>query len=368
MKNFSKVIVTLLLFLSFNDYEEVSAEVDLECYTTASEYSFDYAELLANSDYDRICKNKDGVWLGVINVKDPVYLEEHNCMYGVCTGSRFFINFDRTVIDLIEITYNYTTMQECLDFFGWCAVEIEESHRGTKTVYDGNYDNPIVDSLINDDIQKTSWTNNDIQYDFIVQDGQTRYQSIEVISFKYILSKAEIDSLNLEIQAQYENELQIILNNDILSDIEKEAMIETLKQDYEGLHVDYGEIMESACVPSVLNYWCTAEIEVEKPLFERISEFFIRVLLIFGGMITGALILYILATLTIKQGIKTTGDIGKGTLKFVAKSGNYWVSELQKAIGEFFKLLHSGVYKIFKDFSIVFYMIVVFTIAILVLL
>ena len=351
MKRLLFFILTISILITSTPQQIQAAELDLECAVNDFGYSFDYAEILKNTDYDRICKNAAGQWLGVIEVTDVQLMQKGTSSFG--TQNFVLINFSRDLSSLEEVKIHYTTKSVCDGFNlfglclgGWSDAE-EKEHiivKDSTSTVDAFFGYSDIDADV-------------FGYDYAVALPDDNVDHATVISFKYILTNFEIDSLKINIQAQFEEELELILTNESISEEQKNIDVQALLLEYAGLEIDYGEVMESPCIPTVENNHCSVDIPDANPILQQIKDFFTTILLYVASGITLALVSYIIASYIIKQTFKTSGDIAKGTVKLISKSGNYWANVLLTAVQEFFKNIHNAITVTFKSYTPVFYFI-----------
>jgi hypothetical protein len=313
----------LLLFTSTN----VSASTNVH---------YDYTKYAENSEYERIEKIS-GIWYGVIEVtaSEVTWLDDAGFAYG--GFNTILIKYSRELENLNEITIKYTTKDYCFgpEVVGICIGTTTESYTETETIYNKQDDGSFLEYLTLDKITTTANAN----YDYAIFIKGEPIDIVEIISFKYVLTDAEIDLLRLDIQEQYEQELNLILNNAVLTDEERSDLINQLNQEYAAYQIDYGEEMESYCVGD----GCIAEAEDDTPAWAKAlaDKALKAITYVFGILLGGAALAMIISNLTGRI-VDTATDMTTSVAKSAIKAGAWWGTQFANGILFILKPLLKG--------------------------
>ena len=205
-------------------------------------------------EYDRIYK-EDSIWYGVIEVTDAL-LTGWNCSYGRCTNNALYIKFSRETEMLTSITYDYQTQEKCIGIklpLLPCIGSTLPSEFGSETVYRKESDGSFINFLFNNQsIKKLSgddvWFES-TRFDYrIISESNELFKNVNIIEFTYVLTNDEVDAVMLDIQNQYEQELDHILANPHLTLNEKEQAMIALNTEYSEYTIEYGENITSLCL------------------------------------------------------------------------------------------------------------------------
>lgn len=331
------VVLSILLFSSIKP-------------TLASETDVPYSGYAERSEYDRIEK-VDGIWYGVITINDFELLKAStvNCMGYFCDSrNEIYLNFSREVEQVSEITYQYQFEDYCegTEFLGICFGDRVSPDYEVTTVYNRYEDGSLIEilSLEQDNIVKLSedftlWTNNQ-PYDFLIKsDTNEDYDEVKLLTFILILTEAEIAELKLDIQAQYEQEYNNIINDSSLTEIEKQSQVNLLNSEYAEYDINFGDEMEVPCVGD-----CEIDLpDEEHPVEDWIDKFFSNLDLRFEKLIEYIVIGSIIAVITGLAIYQVAKSIVDSIIKAIAEGILTILRVIGKAIWYWVELLVSGI-------------------------
>ena len=344
MKKILAFILSLILLFSMNTIKTYAIDPDNPILNPPV-YDYEYAT--TNSDYNRIYKDSQGLWYGVIEITDSM-VTVWNCSYNKCTNNAIYLSFSRDLEELVSIKFDYTLKTYCDGFplLGLCIGTKIESEEGSEEVFNKYTDGSFMEFITNNDgIVNIDYT--DYDYRIITEESNEIY-TVEIIKFTYILTEAEIIDLRLDIQEQYDEELAIIVDNDILTPDEVTEQIEILEDEYSEYEIDFGEEMTSECVGD----GCFVESVTDESswldgFWEKLFEVLIQVAIVAGGFIASGTIIIMIGYLLLNKAVKLSGQATIGSLKMMKDSGVYWGETTAKGIGYFFSTVFKGITSIF---------------------
>lgn len=300
-----------------------------------------YAYAVDNSDYDRIYKDASGTWHGVIEVLDTLLIYEPGAYAG--GENWFYVEFSRDTKELVSITYEYETIKYCSSFmlFKSCAFDKwVDSYTDTEEVFNEYKDGSLMDYFGNESIYSSSLEDYDYR---IVADNKDQFESINIVSFYYVLTDAEVIDLRLDIQQQYDDERNIIVENPLLSNDEKLQRIEQLNEEYEDYTVEFDEVLPSDCVGA-----CSAVNEDPfgaelDPFWNKtwpgVQTWILRVLGAIIGIVLGGVLIYAIGLYISKLIVASGVGLTKSGTNTILNVGGYYGNKLFEGTAFFFKTL-----------------------------
>lgn len=329
--------------------------------------SYDYA--VTNSDYDRIEKI-DGIWYGIINVTET-WIGPRTTGQNFNT---FYLQFTRDLQELVSVSYDYVLSDYCsgYELFGACLTgEVVNNETGSIIAYNKYEDGSFLDRLTTSDEIGTS-TNVDVEmvnstfgknfdtsidtFYFIRTPFNEELKSVTVVEFSYILTEQELIDLRLDIQEQFDNEAETILENDLLTQEEQDLLMQDLIAQYEQYEIDTDEVLTSTCegdqctdVNEDATDSQTLDDIIANSIIQKIQNFIIKFSLAVAGIIGIGIAAYLTAIYITKSAFKTTGFIGLGSLKIIKKSGGFWGNALFNGTVTFIKSIGKGLKAIFSN-------------------
>lgn len=204
--------------------------------------------------YDRICK-KDGVWYGILKITDRELITVETT--GKDPENMLYISFSRNLKELTSIVLEYETETSCVYFntpFG-CFLGEEVSSVKDTIVVDNIQSLPetLDNFLFGDVLSIDSYDGDDpfvnYEYDYrITVSNPVKFKSVNILEFYYVLTNAEVDAINGDIQAQYDREVDYILHDGGLSLESKQLALDILNQEYSSYTIEYDEEINSLCL------------------------------------------------------------------------------------------------------------------------
>ncbi|AIO19261.1 hypothetical protein KQ51_01384 [Candidatus Izimaplasma bacterium HR1] len=193
-----------------------------------------------------------GKWHGVS------YITDINIMYDHLLGgwTRFDIKFSRDLKSLNSILLTYTTQRTCTTFFGICIPGTVEEADEERLFYE----NTVDDELWYQEADNITYYGNiplvgerptDLDYDYSIKlYGETRdIDTLEILEFEYVLTDAEIDQLQIDIQDQYDYEVTQIETDHGLSLAEKQELLSSLNDEYNAIpEIEYDMVFQEICL------------------------------------------------------------------------------------------------------------------------
>ncbi len=245
------------------DYSEelTSDQIEIcELYDSGeTSVNYDYSYAVENSQYDRIEKDPiTGIWSGVIFVDVSnifnIDLLNTGLPFQITHNYSYFVEFafTRETIQLYEITLDYEVPGYCPAINCWFTSNIPAVSDRKVLIYDENSigldEAKNIDEVFGDGSITKSIDND---YDYVLKlDVFTRKDldiHVDLISFWYVLTDDEVIDLRLDIQAQYENEVEFISRNPLISFDEKKVLFALVEQEYLEYTIDFGELLNSYC-------------------------------------------------------------------------------------------------------------------------
>lgn len=359
-----KIVVFLLLIVGLLNVSptSTSASDSTECASDIIDnYDFDYSDIANGTDYTRICKNAVGEWLGVIDITNiRLDLSGMSSYGGSYHTSELYIAFSRDLEALVEVNLIGTPVNVCnllLSFYGTCVLGSQEQEPKDYTIYNKYTDGGFMDWLANDKIQTTNIDGYD--YHIHIDDA---LKEVDVVSFTYILTEAEIDSLNLDIQTQYELEFNSIANNPLLTDQEREQQLLTLQKEYENYTVAYGEELTSPCVGDD----CHVEADDDDWLEKLLNDLIMQIAIVIASLLSGGMVIFIIYRIITTTSYSIVKNVTLGSAKLIHDSGSYWASVILKGLYNLVNTFHSSITNVFGKYSIVFYICIVASVILIV--
>jgi hypothetical protein len=221
-------------------------------------YTFDYEYAIENSEYNRIYKD-ESKWYGVIELEDwNVFTVEHS------EWSSTWINIANLYSYYVEIEFSRETeylesiqiqfIRDAYCMLPLCIGGEEEAYDSGLIIYE--YDDTQVGLAEAKNLEEVFGEGNitssiDPDYDYVINLNHNANRDVHgeiwFFEFHYVLTEEEILDLRLDIQTQFNNELQVIQSDDTLSDADKEAAYSQLVSEYSQYEIDFGEIITSEC-------------------------------------------------------------------------------------------------------------------------
>lgn len=206
----------------------------------------EYIEVEAIDDYDRIYK-LNGIWYGVINVEDILLLPPVNND----GPNSISVKLSRETTHLTSITYDFITVDHCdgtgLNNSWGCIGTFIPSYSDNETVYERDRNGLFNEYIFGNNAGIKTSSSSDYDYE-IFSDTHITFKSVEVVTFTYVLTNVEVDNVMANIQTQYNQEYNYILNHPDKTDTEKNALIQALNAEYAEYEITYGEELTSPCV------------------------------------------------------------------------------------------------------------------------
>lgn len=204
-------------------------------------------ESINYSDYERIYKDSNGKWHGVIEVERKYYIYASG-HYSPIGGSLIHLDFNRDIKQLTTITYKATLKSS--------GTKIEE------TIYDLETMNKSMIEMqytTKKAILKSSLIKDGYEYDYVIFDHR-ELKDIDIVEFSYILTDEEVDEVNKLIQEQFDTEVSRIINNANYDDYTRKQLINQLIEEYKNYVIEYDEELISDCVGD-----CSGELIYNEP-------------------------------------------------------------------------------------------------------
>jgi len=337
-----------------------------------------------NDIYDRIYK-EDGIWYGVLDVKSSNVFTVKASEIGdninvggivdIYNSYLFFVEFSftRSTKSLQSIDIEYTFSKYCPNVtcvFGGVKPAVTRTktltfddealgyHDPTFLEQAFNIGNSVDEVFGNGEIAESIDPNYDyvlnLDYHVTVQDitiasGEIPKGTIEFFRFTYILEDFEVDDVNVDIQAQYDNEVDDILIDDRFTIEEKQLLLEKLNLEYAEYVIEYDESITSLCLTENCVFYYVPE---EDPNFDdpwnpfadffndfksSILDFIFTVLILLVSAVTGGAFIYALIYYMINSTVKGSVSAVKITASSVHKSGKYWGGQMFNGTVFFFK-------------------------------
>lgn len=201
-------------------------------------------------EYDRIYKDQDGTWHGVINV-DNTYTK--TIKVGTSTEiNAMYFDLTRDTEDLFDVKIRFETINDTwwdpFDIFTNIKkyeLEVDTTYKSTNLLsWDmlGNFKEYGCALWKNvDEVTKGTWSNGNVPQYVLLTSPEKRIDNILHFQFDYILTDYEVDSVNEDIQTQFDEEKTAIIGDDSITDEEKYIAITDLEEEYEDYVIDYGE-------------------------------------------------------------------------------------------------------------------------------
>ena len=191
-----------------------------------------YEYAVANSEYVRIEK-VDGVWYGIIMIENYQILP-------LPMGNGILLKLSRDLQQLYSVQFDYTTLKDCNGLWAWtlCIGDKIEPYEGTEIVYDLDRDGSLADWLTTDEI--VEWDGPDYDY-WLFTNVFEPIDTVFNIRLDMVLTDVEVIDLRLDIQDQFDDEVEQILLNDFLTDEDRDVQIAGLVDEYSEYTIDFDE-------------------------------------------------------------------------------------------------------------------------------
>ena len=231
-------------------------------YDCAIYYSEDF---LNDTEYTRLYK-EDGIWYGVIELEDVVYVrtELTDSLSNPVTQRKLFRNeiyvkLTRDTERLEEITLEYQTYEFCaIKWFsfigdGFC-MDRREATSGVTTIYYKGTDGLFLEILMGIWIpgwtidQHYIWDTDYLNFDYkITPKIYAPIDNMSILHFTYVLTEEEVAAVLEDIQEQYNREVTGIRLDPNTTLTEKQMLLDLLNAEYAEYTIEYGESMTSLC-------------------------------------------------------------------------------------------------------------------------
>lgn len=362
MRKVPFIIITFLFLFSSPIYVRGS--------TDDGDNNTDYEYAVENSDYDRIVII-DGIWYGIINVSDTWVAPR----ISGADYTEFYIQFTRDLSELKSLTYDYILEDYCtgLEIGNICVLGDKVSgETGTEQVFNKYVDGSFREALttkdnigsirINDVEDLNSRHNMSFDVDnhdfyYIRSTFPDEIKEVTILSFEFRLTVAEIVDLKLDIQTQFNNEAEAIIDNPLYTQAQKEDLISALLIEYDAYqNIDTDTVFESFCIGEQ----CTAENDNSTPtvtiddilengtLWERIEAYILNFVLICISMLLGGIAAYALTLYITKSIGKGSKAIGLGFWSIISTSGRFWGENMLKGTAAAFSAVGNGIKALFR--------------------
>lgn len=325
-------------------------------------YDYDVCSSFVESNNDEFVRRyykEDGIWYGIIEV------DASSLNTGWVGWGRYVnvvgVRFTRDTSSLKEIEIDYTVADDSCS--GWltllgCIGGTIDPYSDTEVIFNESDNGTLLEFLSNDDIVTAVDGNTMEYYIYIYGD---KFASVDIVRYIVTLTPEEIDAITIDIQEQYDDEVEYILGDEHLNYTEKQLALDNLNTEYGEFVIEYDEDIEVLCID---NPNCHAEDETVYPeldpeawmedwgndLLATVGKVIAAVI---GVLFAGGFLAYLVYRFALK-GFEGTGHVLWYTTKQGAKSGSYWGNQLGNGFVSFFKYLFLGIKAIATSIKAIF--------------
>lgn len=325
--------------------------------------SIPYGYAVANSDYTRI-EYVEGVWYGIIDITDL-------SLTAAFTGSGAFdsdpnymnvigISLTRELTYLKSVKVEFVTKDSCqgwFTFFG-CIGSTTPSYEGVRTIHNTSENDTFSNVYFGSNEEEIITGNDDYDYYLYVRDDA--YDHIKVLELEFKLTAAEVTDLELDIQQQFNDEAETILNNPLLTDEQQDTQIAALIEEYDSwpdldtetifiaaptCELDNCETDDDSIVPDSQDFLSE---EWFQQRFDNFLDKLLTILLIVLGGISAATITGVIAFILVKGSVDLGLSAFKGTVLSIIKISGYWGNVILDGLIKIFSAIPKGIAAIFK--------------------
>lgn len=339
-----------------NDYSQCESPTPL----TDEVYEGEF--VTSEGTYNRIQFSRDTMrWTGVVLI---TAYDVHDKDFAK-TDTWINLQFSRELENLNMIELEYTSEKECenIGIFGWCIGGVYESETFKETIYNKVNDGAWNENLFisNDQIIRT--TSNQVsfgdstEYDYTIFLKEIpldkQIDTIKFLQFEFVLTNEEIDQLKIDVQDQYEYEVNQIKNDPESNLTEKNIALEDLNEEYSQMpEIVYDMVFAHACPEDVLNCVIVTEPSNEQldpeddgtPLWaEDIVDTILKGVSIVAAALVGGTMITVIVSMIIRKTVETTGSAVWTTTKGGIKTGEWIGKRIGLGILAFMGIIYEGI-------------------------
>lgn len=363
------MIFSLFMFalpISFNDVYADVGSTNGVCANEPAYLTNYYKAIAERSDYQRICKNDEGQWLGVLNIESREVTDF--MVAGRDSGDIVYIDFDRDTDSLERIDLKWVNEDYCSGVnLIFCLGSTISGETQEASLYNKSVDGSFLEVLTGDSIRTSDKT----EYDYmIIIPVLHQIKTIEIINFAYVLTAEECEALKLDIQEQLLDDLALIKNNVTTTEEEKLVLTQEVEVMYDDLDVVYGEIFDSPCIGDecFIDEEETGGDEAGTPISEVLGKIELLPKLILGGITIGTIggaVAYMMIKSTITITTDTTKSFFRGMFRFARSSGEFWSEKVIAGTRKSAKMIHESLSNVFGSLTPLIYFAILSVIIIL---